>query len=532
MKKEGLSLNLLWLGIVVLATGFILGFLGAEYRFWSLLGMLAGAAMLLMYVVFNFTAVQDAAQAYATRQWATMVVFIVLLLGVMIVIQMIANKHNFRFDLTEEGEMTVAPITRKLLNEAEQPITVIGFYQPDERDKLESLLEMYRVASDRFTYELHNLDRNPGLANQYDINSYGSAVVEIGDKYRKIKYPSEESLINAIANLTNPESKKIYFLTGHGEYELEGIEHDCPCYGKAKQALETENLIVKEFLFAGGKAIPDDADVVLCGGPKVDFTAEELAMLDQYVRGEGALILALDPGRDLVQLQGFLEGYGISLGNGIVVDTQDYLIEKNPLVPYIPYYLAHPITEGFTIQSVFALARSVEKTEASAPEVTAKILARSGEHSWSETDIAAAERNEFNYDAGIDQRGPIAVAAVSEIDLSEPSDSEEDQQKDRTRNQKKGPEGKVVVFGDADFLMNFYFELMGNKDLFINTIHWMTESESLISIRRKEPTAEDLAPVYLGPMQARLIFIGIVIIQPIAVLALGLVVAWKRRRKG
>jgi len=61
----------------------------------------------------------------------------------------------------------------------------------------------------------------------------------------------------------------------------------------------------------------------------------------------------------------------------------------------------------------------------------------------------------------------------------------------------------------------------------------MTEDEPLITIRKKKKLdPEDTAPVFLSPIHSRMIFIGVVILQPILVLAIGIVVAWRRRQKG
>ena len=92
--------------------------------------------------------------------------------------------------------------------------------------------------------------------------------------------------------------------------------------------------------------------------------------------------------------------------------------------------------------------------------------------------------------------------------------------------------GRVVVFGDSDFLLNKYFQLLGNKDLFLNTVHWMTEDESLISLRKKKASPEESTPFYLSPIHARMIFIWVVLFQPVLVLAIGIVVAWRRRQSG
>ncbi|HPD61660.1 MAG TPA: Gldg family protein, partial [Thermodesulfobacteriota bacterium] len=424
-----------------------------------------------------------------------------------------------------QKELTLAPITKKLLKEVPFPVTVRGFYNEDERANLKNLFELYALASNKFKYELFNLDRNPGLAKKYGVSSYNSAVVEVNGKLKNIIYPSEEKIINAILALTNPTPKAIYFLSGHGEYGLEGSQEEVS-YGRVKEALETENYRIKKLLFVDGKPIPDDASVVVIGGPKTEFSQSDLNCLDEYWKRGGSVVLALDPGKERV-MKDYLKTYGIVLGDDIVIDPEDYLTEKGPLVPLIPFYFTHPITEKFTIPTVFPLVCSVTKGSTLEKNVTLSALARSGEQSWAETDVEKALEGKYEYDPKTDQKGPITIAMVGEIKKEQPS---QEGKKDEKTDQPKS--GKMVVFGDADFLLNQYFELLGNKDLFLNTIHWMTEEESLITIRQKKPSAEDERPVFLSQIQSRIIFIGVVILQPIIILAVGMVVAWRRRQRG
>ena len=526
MKKMRFSLALLWIGIVLLMMGVILFFLGANFSGWSLAGIIGGVLSLLVYVVINYTGVKEFSVEYATRQWANMFLFIVCLVGIIIVIQMIANNHNRRFDLTPQKKLTIAPITKKLLKEIPFPVTVKGFYQEEERDKLRDLFDLYALASNKFKYELINLDRNPGLAKKYGVSSYGSAVVEVNGKLKNIIYPSEEKVINAVLTLTNPTPKVIYFLSGHGEYGLEEVGQDDVSYGLLKQALETENYQIKKFLFVGGKPIPDDASVVVIGGPKTEFSRDELQRLDDYWKRGGSVVLALDPGKER-GMKDYLRTYGIVLGDDIVIDPEDYLTVKGPLVPLIPFYFTHPITEKFTSPTVFPLVRSVTKGPTLEKKVMLSALARSGEQSWADTDVEKALEGTYEYDPKRDQKGPISVAMVGEIKKEE---SPQKSIKNEETNQLN--QGKMVVFGDADFLLNQYFELLGNKDLFLNTIHWMTDDESLITIRKKKPSQEDLSPVFLSQMQSRMIFIGVVILMPIIILAIGMVVSWRRRQRG
>ena len=49
-------------------------------------------------------------------------------------------------------------------------------------------------------------------------------------------------------------------------------------------------------------------------------------------------------------------------------------------------------------------------------------------------------------------------------------------------------ETRVVVFGDSDFAANSGLGRQGNRDLFLNTVGWLSQQENLISIRPKSPT--------------------------------------------
>lgn len=534
MKKSTVSLSLLWVGIVLLLSGIVLTTLGAYFTTWALLGIMVGTLGILLYVVLNYGEVRDFFVEYSTRQWANTIVFVVLLVGIVIVIQMIANNHNRRFDLTPKGDLSLAPITKKVLQDVAYPVKLIGFYKEDEREEIYHLFELYRMASDKFSYELHNLDRNPGLAKKYEVGSYGTAVVEVNNKKKSVAYPTEEKLINAVLSLVNPQQKLIYFLAGHSEYPLEDANEEAISYGVFKQALESENYRVKTLLFVEGKPIPEDAALVVIGGPKATFSRSELAQLDAYVRKGGRLIVASDPGPDY-GLKGFLADYGIELGDDIVVDTEDYLIGKNPLVPVVPFYLTHPITENFTRPTIYPLVRSVNKGK-EPKGLSISSLARSGEKSWAASDVGSAEAGNFEYDPRLDQKGPVTVAVVAETRIETPKQTSKTQAPGSPAPEAPSAPpiaGKVVVFGDSDFLLNRYLSLLGNKDFIMNTVHWMTEDEPLISIRdKKSASSEDAKPFFLSPVHSRLILIGTVILQPLFVLAIGMVVAWKRRQKG
>ena len=548
-----ISLLTLWAGIVLLIVGITLIFSGIAYTMWAVVPILLGSLGILIYVFINYERVKNFLIEYSTRQWANKIMCFVVLMGMVISVQIIADTHNYRFDLTSEGRLSLPSTTNKILLESAYPIKAIGFYSRGDRLLLYDLFEKYGLASDKFTYKLYNLDRNPGLAQKYGVQKQlmglegatGTAVILVKDKVKKITNPTVEKITNAIINLTSPVKKVIYFTTGHGEHPLEGSKEGKASYGLLKQVLEKENYLVKTLLLVGEKPVPEDASLVIVGGPQTGFSLEDAKSLDSYIKKGGKVIITVDPGYE-DELIGMLKEYGVILGSDLVVDTEDYLIEENPTVTIIPFYMTHPITENFSIPTVFPLARSLTKNNVGMKGVDLKSLARSGEKSWAETDMKkAAEEGKYEYNPLLDQKGPITVAMVGQITaVATPEEKlhDKDDPGDKPKNQvtegktpgesNSSKTGRIIVFGGSGFLLNHYFEMRGNKDLFINCVHWMTDDESFISIPKKQHSEEQIAPMFISPLSARIIFIGSVILLPIIVAVIGIAVAWRRRQRG
>ena len=114
---------------------------------------------------------------------------------------------------------------------------------------------------------------------------------------------------------------------------------------------------------------------------------------------------------------------------------------------------------------------------------------------------------------GIDQdsatKGPLVLAAVDTIGSG-------------------GKQGRIVVVGSAIWMSNqgIGISQVGNRDLFLNMINWLTADEDLISIRPKEP--EDRRIAVTGP-QLRMIFAVVLILFPLLAIGSGIAM-WVKRR--
>jgi ABC-type uncharacterized transport system involved in gliding motility auxiliary subunit len=89
-------------------------------------------------------------------------------------------------------------------------------------------------------------------------------------------------------------------------------------------------------------------------------------------------------------------------------------------------------------------------------------------------------------------------------------------------------QGRFVVSGSSLWATNSIAgsRQLGNRDLFVNSVNWLSSDEDLISIRPKTPEDQALS---LTTYRQRLMFWLSIVIFPLAVVGFGLATWWKRR---
>ena len=71
---------------------------------------------------------------------------------------------------------------------------------------------------------------------------------------------------------------------------------------------------------------------------------------------------------------------------------------------------------------------------------------------------------------------------------------------------------RIAVVGDADFATNSFFHILGNGNLFLNTVNYLAAQENLIGI---EPRTYDLPRVNLTNRQIKgTFFLSVVLLLP------------------
>jgi ABC-type uncharacterized transport system involved in gliding motility auxiliary subunit len=220
------------------------------------------------------------------KNWIYLFAEVLLLLSILILVYLIAYKHNKVFDITPLQKYSLSEQTVKILKNLSKDISINVFYEKGKRSEADHLLKRFVNVSTNISYSLNNLDKNPGAAKKYGINNYGESVIECGNKSKKIVYTNEESIINAILKTTKEEVNPIYFLTGHGEKDPFDSDKK-KGYSLLLKAMELENYTVKQLSLSRNKGVPEDASILMICGPEKDFSQEELAGLSNLFNQAG-----------------------------------------------------------------------------------------------------------------------------------------------------------------------------------------------------------------------------------------------------
>jgi ABC-type uncharacterized transport system involved in gliding motility auxiliary subunit len=519
-----------WLGAACLLAGWLVNlspWQGMPFK-WALL--VAGSLLLFVALTLNAEELRGLLDLRATRYGAGAAVLALLALGVVAFGNAVSYRHSHRWDLTENRRNSLSPQTIQVLRALKMPVSAIAFFRSDTPGKrtAEDLLNQYASYSGgKFTWRLEDTDRAVALARQYNVDSYGTVVLETGAgpdaRTEKVMDAEEEKLTNALVKLTRSGKRLVYLVKGHGEREIGNT--DKSGFSQAKDQMEKANYEVKELVLARDPKVPEDASIVVVPGPKTDLFPQELSALDAYIARGGKVFFMATPfqGEGLTK---YLAKYGVLLDDDVVIEVNPLgqLFGTGPLVPIVNQYDSHPITRDMAgVMTLFPLTRSVDVAKTPPKGIQIETLAKTSRQSWGETDKSVFQKGTAQPDPG-EKMGPLPVALVATI---EPQAEVKSGAKPAGADEKKTPKARIVVVGTADFASNQFLSAQGNRDFFLNVVSWLAEEEDLISVRPKDTRQN---PVLLTSAQSSVVLWVPLALLPGAVLACGIVVIVQRRR--
>jgi len=443
---------------------------------------------------------------------ANLAVYTLVALAIAVSINYFASRYTRHWDLTPNKTYSLSSQTQKVVKNLNRDVTIYVFDRERAFKERRDLLDQYIAASHRITVRYVDPDRDPALAKQIGVRSYGSVFVSTGDRHLEANAATEEAITNALLKLLKGQ-KTVYFVQGHGERDLDNADRNG--YQRAKKEIENENSQVKTLVLLQKLEIPSDCTMLVIAGPHSDYAEPEIETIKKYLSSGGRAMFMLDPGVELPNLTKLLAEWSVTARNDLVIDQNPVaqMFGTSPSMPLIIKYGSSPIVQPLQrMATLFPLTRSFDTGKGSGTGTTTDALCETSPDSFGVTDFNPKMR-EVAFRPNIDIKGPLAVAVSATITNSSSSTAENKSQ------------GRLVALGTSLMPANAYLGFQGNRDLFMNMIDWLAAEEDLISIRPKTSESQHLN-LTAAQMNGLLIRVAIV---PLLILVAGILVWWGRR---
>ena len=483
-----------------------------------------GAVLIGLYVAIHGRDLIAWGSTRSARRGSAATIQSIAIIGILGVVNWASVQYGGKLDLTNAKRYTLADQTRKILGSLDRDVKIIAFF-PSRLDGdpfsrgTKALLQEYAGASKRVTIEFIDPEINPGAARQYDIKAVPVTLFTSGERKEETTGLTEQDFTSALLKLTRTEKKKVYFLQGHQERDPDSAQQGG--MNVISQALKRENYVVDKLSLLATSTVPADAAVVVIAGAKVKALEAEVKAIGDFLDAGGHVLFLLEPKVE-TGFEPLLDRWNVTVGNDLVIDPARNL-SGDGLTPAPLPQQGHRISSSLT-DVVLPGTRSITpKVGATGANVATSSLLKTTERGWGEVTLTGGAK----FDEGTDLKGPVSVAVAVNRTDPVPSMSPGATPTAVPADAPKVPKGRAVIVGNVEFASNTLAgQVIGNRDLFVNSVNWLAEEEDLISIRAEPQAAPSIVLTNQGEF---LVFITVVLLVPLSVIAVGVSIWWQRR---
>ena len=311
----------------------------------------------------------------------------------------------------------------------------------------------------------------------------------------------EQQLTSAVDYLTAEKLPTVYYVSGHGETELDST---------VTGLIGAENIDLAELPLLTKGSVPDDADAVIINAATKDFTEDEIKALEAYTAKGGNVLMTSFYNsklkeRNLTNLYGFAKSLGLEYkdvkvyeGGGKFVQSPD-----NILPTLVDKKYSSAIGNNTYLLMVQCNAITLAKT---APEgVTLTELLTTSVLGFAKTEVTEETKSEKEEG---DEEGTFVLGAMAEKTVD-------------------GKTSKLVWLASPVLLDGRSLSYYSNISYFMAILTDLCEKESSVTINAKSLQIEALT---VSEASANLWGIILIAVIPLAVLVTGFVI-WNRRIK-
>src|SRR4030095_12078390 len=136
-----------WVGVALVAGALAVQFRLPDYNQYARYAAWGGLALVLLYVAPQGGEIAVQFQKRNTRYGAIASVSVLIVLGLLVFANLLSNRYNKRWDLTENRQYTLSDQTVKLLKGLQSPAKFIVFDKEDQFDRFRTRLSEYSYNS-------------------------------------------------------------------------------------------------------------------------------------------------------------------------------------------------------------------------------------------------------------------------------------------------------------------------------------------------------------------------------------------------
>ena len=457
----------------------------------------------------------------------TYILVIILVLGA---VNFLANRYDKSFDTTANKQFSLSDQTIKVISKLPRDIHIQYFDETARFPQARDLLDRYSSLSPKVHVDFIDPVKKPQQAKAAGFRRDVTILVDSGLRKEEAKSLSEEEVTGAVIRSLKSGERNVCFVSAAAEHSID--EETATGFSMLKQLLERDNykaravtlktgapeagkpVAIGQAPAAANVEIPKDCSALVVGGPQLAYPSPVVNAVRSYVEGGGHALFMLDntlrlgrdePAAENTELVKLLADWGVTVNKDLVLDLSGIggMFGAGPEIPMVLQYESHAIVRPLArVPTAFPLSRSLEIK--STGKATVEKLLGTTEDSIAASEIGAGGA----VDPKKGKKGPLTLAVAGTYSGT--------------------PAGRFIVVGTSQWAENRAMgsRSLGNRDLFMNMINWLTSDEDLISIRPKSP---DDRPLTMTTQKLSLLFWLSVVIFPLGVVGFGLATWWKRR---
>jgi ABC-type uncharacterized transport system involved in gliding motility auxiliary subunit len=435
--------------------------------------------------------------------------FLLLFLATIALIAWLSTRYTYEADWTANNRHTLAPATIELILRLEGAVTIDAYIRPDDvsglRKRISDLIRLYQRHKSDIQLTFIDPDMHPDQVRAAGVTTEGELIIHWNGRQENLRTLGEQALTNALLRLSRSGERHLLFLTGHGERAVDGsADHDLD---ELSNRLRAKGLNVASHALSANPSIPPSTALVVIAAPERPYLEEEVAVIESYLEEGGNLLWLADPQADDRAAGDLATTFGITLGPGQLVDpTAQLLGIRNPAFIVVADYPDHPITTDLDALTLFPLAQAVRPRGEDLPWHATALL-NTLPRAWSETGSLIGP---IEFDSDSDIAGPLTLGLLLE-----------------RRHGDEGNTQRIAIIGDADFVSNRYLGNGANQDLAERLINWLSHDDHLVTL---PPRVNLDQQIEITPARAALLGFGFLFLLPLSLLAAGVTI-WLRRRR-